>query len=232
MLEMTDAIKWYDSSFELNIPSLKIQRGESVGLVGNNGAGKTTLFSLILDLIPVTNGEILSKQVSVFQSDHWKNYTGAYLDERFLIDFLTPEEYYEFIGKTHGIENPELEEFYKHYASFFNEEILGKKKFIRDLSKGNQKKVGLAATFLANPEILILDEPFPNLDPTTVIRLKSVLIGLNREKGVTLFISSHDLKHVTDVCERIVILEEGRMVRDIKTDSETLKELEGYFAVA
>jgi ABC-2 type transport system ATP-binding protein len=200
-----------------------------LGLVGNNGAGKTTLFSLVLDLLPLTGGNIYSKQNSVVKSEHWKTYTAAYLDKRFLIDFLTPEEYFEFIAKTNSISRTELDAFYHHYSSFFNNEVTGKNKYIRDLSEGNQKKVGLAGAFLVNPELLILDEPFPNLDPTTVIQLISILKRLNREKGVTLLISSHDLLHVTDVCDRIAVLEDGQIVRDIKTDSETLKSLEAYF---
>jgi ABC-2 type transport system ATP-binding protein len=229
MLELKEVIKHYNGSFELHVPSLKVNKGESLGLVGNNGAGKTTLFNLILDLIPLTGGKISSKNKTVTQSEHWKSYTAAYLDERFLIDFLTPEEYFEFIARINALPESEMTKFYQTYASFFNNEITGKKKYIRELSRGNQKKTGLAGTFLVNPELLLLDEPFPNLDPTAVIQLKSILLGLNHEQGVTLFISSHDLKHVTEVCDRIVVLENGRIVQDIKTDGETLGDLEAYF---
>lgn len=231
MLELQGVTKQFNKAFELTIPSLKIDSGESLGVVGNNGAGKTTLFSLILDLIPLTAGKIYSKKEPVTRSDHWKKYTAAYLDERFLIDFLTPEEYFEFIMTTNGLSPSSLSAFYQAYESFFNHEVIGKNKYIRQLSKGNQKKTGLAGALLQNPELLILDEPFPNLDPSTVIQLKSILTRLNRDQGITLFISSHDLKHVTEVCQRIIILEDGKIVRDIKTDKETLNDLEKYFTV-
>jgi ABC-2 type transport system ATP-binding protein len=83
---------------------------------------------------------------------------------------------------------------------------------------------------LPDPEILVLDEPFPHLDPSSVIRLKRILKELH-EKGVTLLISSHDLNHVTEVCDRIVLLEKGKIINDIETTDNTLKELEKYFAV-
>ncbi|MEM9079025.1 MAG: AAA family ATPase, partial [Bacteroidota bacterium] len=113
----------------------------------------------------------------------------------------------------------------------FNDEIIGKKKFIRDLSKGNQKKVGIAAALLGTPEVVVLDEPFANLDPTTQIRLKQLFIQYKTEHEVTLLISSHDLNHVTEVCERIVVLEKGLIVKDMVTSVGTLKELEEFFTV-
>ena len=231
MLETKELTKIYDNITVLNIPELKITQGESFGLVGNNGAGKTTFFRLILDLIKANSGMVLSKENNVMLSEHWKNYTGSYLDEGFLIEYLTPEEYFEFLGSIHGYLDGKLVDSLNKFEVFFNDEILGKNKYIRELSKGNQKKVGIAAALLFEPEIIILDEPFPNLDPTSVIRLKKILIDLKNEKNVTLLISSHDLNHVTDVCERIVILEKGNIVHDLKTSENTLKELEIYFTV-
>jgi len=114
---------------------------------------------------------------------------------------------------------------------FFNGEILGSKKLIRDLSKGNQKKTGIAAALLSDPQILVLDEPFTALDPTSQIRLKRMLNELKSTRSMTMLISSHDLNHVTEVCDRIVVLEKGLTVRDIHTTEDTLKELESYFAV-
>jgi ABC-2 type transport system ATP-binding protein len=163
-------------------------------------------------------------------SEHWKEYTGSYLDESFIISFLTPEEYFEFIGKLHGFDKEEIKIKIDSFSDFFNGEILGKKKLIRELSKGNQKKVGIAGALIPGPEVLILDEPFPHLDPSSVIRLKKMLKEMN-EKGVTLLISSHDLNHVTEVCNRIVLLEKGKVINDIQTSDTTLKELENYFAV-
>lgn len=230
-IEINNLKKSYKKVEVVNIPNLNIAVGESFGLVGNNGAGKTTLFRMILDLIRPTTGNVLSKQEDVSKSEAWKNYTGSYLDEGFLIDFLTPDEYFEFIRDLHNLSVGDMQEFLDSFEDVFNGEILGKKKYIRDLSKGNQKKVGIAASLMIDPEILLLDEPFANLDPSTQIRLKKYLIELKEQKQVTMLISSHDLNNVTDVCERIVVLEKGDIIHDIKTSENTLQELESYFAI-
>jgi ABC-2 type transport system ATP-binding protein len=230
MIEANNLTKVYGNIIVLAIQNLKIDKGESFGLVGNNGAGKTTFFSLILDIIKANSGNVLSKGKDVKMSEHWKDYTGAYLDESFIIDFLTPEEYFEFIGTLHGLTKQQTKDKIQTYSDFFNGEILDKKKFIRELSKGNQKKVGIIGALLPDPEILVLDEPFPHLDPSSVIRLKRMLKELH-EKGVTLLISSHDLNHVTEVCDRIVLLEKGKIINDIETNDTTLKDLEKYFTV-
>ncbi|MBC8486920.1 MAG: ABC transporter ATP-binding protein [Bacteroidetes bacterium] len=231
MIEVKDLTKVYSGVTVLNIQDLKIEKGESFGLVGNNGAGKTTFFRLILDLIRANSGFITSKKSDVSKSNDWKYYTGSYLDQRFIIDFLMPEEYFEFLSSVHGLSKGDLDKFYENFNEFFNEEVVGKKKYIRDLSHGNQQKVGIAATLMAKPEVLILDEPFNGLDPSTQIRLKNMLNQMKKENGITMLISSHDLNHVTDVCERIVILEKGDIVHDLKGSKNTLKELESYFAV-
>jgi len=96
---------------------------------------------------------------------------------------------------------------------------------------GNQQKVGVAAALMAKPDVLILDEPFNSLDPSTQIRLSKLLNELKKERQMTMLISSHDLTHVTEVCDRIVILEKGDIVHDLKTTGTTLKDLEAYFAV-
>lgn len=231
MITVNNLTKIYNGNTVLSISNLKINKGESFGLVGNNGAGKTTFFRLILDLIKANSGEILSKDTSVAGKELWKQYTGSYLDEAFLIDFLTVEEYFNFVGKLHNMSKGDIAEFLNKYTDFFNNEILGQKKYIRDFSKGNQKKIGIIAAMMGNPEILILDEPFTNLDPSSQIRLKKILHDLKEEKSVTMLISSHDLMHVTEVCERIVVLEKGLVVNDLLTNENTLTQLENYFAV-
>lgn len=230
MITITNLSKIYTMYPVLNIPELTIEKGQSFGLVGNNGAGKTTMFSAILDLISVNTGDVTSDGKSVKLSEHWKSYTGSYLDESFLIDYLTPEEYFEFLGGLHDKTPADMEKMLEEYKDFFNEEVLGKKKYIRELSKGNQKKVGIVGALIFKPEVLILDEPFPNLDPTTVMRLKNKLRELKNDRGVTVIISSHDLNNVTEVCDRIVLLEAGEILKDIKTSDSTLAELEEYFA--
>jgi len=222
--------KTYGSLTALNIESLRIASGESFGLVGNNGAGKTTLFRCILDLIEPTSGGAFIGDFKTRSSEKWKEFTGSYLDENFLVGHLLPEEYFDFIASIHGLNASDKEAKLNELESFFHGEILGGKKLIRDLSKGNQKKVGIGAALLFDPNVLILDEPFANLDPSSQIRLKELLRTLKNNRGVTMLISSHDLNHVTEVCERIVLLEKGTVKQDIRTSAETLQTLENYFA--
>jgi len=231
MIKIENLTKIYSGTTVLDIADLQIGQGESFGLVGNNGAGKTTLFRLLLDLIRASSGSVFSKGENVCKTTNWKYYTGSYLDHRFLIDFLTPEEYFDFLRSIHGLSSGDLIQFYEEFDQFFNGEVLGKKKYIRDLSKGNQQKVGIAAALMKKPEVLILDEPFNGLDPSTQIRLIKMLNELKSEKKITLLISSHDLKNVSDVCGRIAILEKGIILHDLKTSPDILKKLEQYFSV-
>lgn len=231
MIEIRELKKVYNGVTVVDIPELTINAGETIGLVGNNGAGKTTLFRMMLDLIRPSAGHILSKAKDVVHSEEWKNYTASYLDEGFLIDYLTPEEYFYFIGGLYNLGKNEIDSRLASLADFFNEEILNKGKYIRDLSKGNQTKVGVASCLLQNPEVLMLDEPFANIDPSTQIRLKNIVKNLSSGNQITTIISSHDLNHVTEVCERILLMEKGRIIKDLSTDSNTLFELEEYFSV-
>jgi len=231
MIQTTNLSKNYGNVTVLNIEELTIPKGQTFGLVGNNGAGKTTFFNLLLDLIQPTTGQITSNEIRVNKSEDWKTYTSAFIDESFLIGYLTPEEYFYFIGDLRGRNKADIDTFLEDFEEIFNDEILNKKKYLRDLSKGNQKKVGIVAALIGDPEVIVLDEPFANLDPTTQIRFKKMIRSLSENKDITVLVSSHDLNHVTEVCERIVVLDKGEIVKDINTSPETLTELESYFAV-
>lgn len=230
MITTSNLSKKYSNNIVLNIENLDIPKGQSFGLVGNNGAGKTTYFSLLLDLIQPTTGYIENNNIKVNESEDWKPFTSAFIDESFLIGYLTAEEYFYFIGELRGQNRADVNRLVSQFEDFFHGEILGQKKYLRDLSKGNQKKAGIVAALIGNPEVIILDEPFANLDPTTQIRLKGIIKDLAEKQGVTVLISSHDLMHVTDVCERIVVLEKGEIVKDLNTSDATLKELEAHFS--
>ena len=230
MIITSNLSKTYNNNTVLKIDSLEIPKGQSFGLVGNNGAGKTTYFSLLLDLIQPTTGHIKNNNVLVSESEDWKPFTSAFIDETFLIGYLTPEEYFYFIGELRGQNKADIDALLAQFEDFFHGEILQQKKYLRDLSKGNQKKAGIVAALIGNPEVIILDEPFANLDPTTQIRLKQILKNLAEKQSVTVLVSSHDLTHVTDVCERIVVLEKGNVIKDLETNPTTLKELEVHFA--
>ena len=229
MIEINQISKVYNGKSVLNIDKLNIPKGQSFGLVGNNGAGKTTLFSLLLDLIQPSTGSISNNGIEVHQSEAWKPFTSSFIDESFLIGYLTPEEYFYFVGDLRNQSKADVDQLLAQFEDFFHGEILNQKKYLRDLSKGNQKKAGIVAALIGNPEVIILDEPFANLDPTTQIRLKKIIKDLSQQKGVSILVSSHDLMHVTDVCERIVVIDKGELVKDLKTNDATLKELEAYF---
>lgn len=230
MISIQNLSKTYGSRKVLDIPGLEIPAGQTFGLVGNNGAGKTTLFSLILDLIRASSGHVNIDGAQVNLSEAWKNKVSAFIDESFLIGYLTPEEYFYFLGELRGENKASIDQFLVQFTDLFNGEVLKAKKYIRDLSKGNQKKVGVVGALIGNPEIIILDEPFANLDPSTQIKLKQLIKAWAKNTETTFLISSHDLQHTTEVCDRIVLLEKGIIQKDLATTPETLRELEAYFA--
>ena len=229
MITVSNLSKTYKDTTVLSIESLELSKGEIIGLVGNNGAGKTTFFSLLLDLIKPSTGHIENNQVRVDQSEDWKSTTAAFIDESFLIGYLTPEEYFSFIAGLRNINKADLDTFLNRFSTFFNEEILGRNKYIRDLSKGNQKKVGIAAAFIGAPELVILDEPFANLDPRAQMQLQKLLREINQDLGCSIFVSSHDLLHVSELCQRILILNKGELVKDANRGEISLDALRAFF---
>lgn len=232
MITATNLIKSYNRKVVLNISDLTVNDGDIFGLVGNNGAGKTTLLRLMLDLIKADKGAIANGESIVSKSEKWKDYTSSYLDEGFLIDFLTPEEYFYFIAEEYGFTKELIDSKLLEFSDFFSGEILGqRKKYIRDFSKGNKQKIGIASALITDPKVLILDEPFSSLDPTSQILLKRMLSDYNRKSGALIVISSHDLNHVTEICTRIAVIEKGLIIRDLKNDGRAMDELSDYFSV-
>ncbi|WP_226063479.1 ABC transporter ATP-binding protein [Kaistella polysaccharea] len=229
MITINNISKVYGDKKVLHIDQLEIPKGQSFGLVGNNGAGKTTLFSLLLDLIESSSGFIEIDGNKVNENELWKKQVSAFIDESFLIGYLTPEEYFNYLGELRGQNKVAVMEFLNEFTDFFNGEILNAGKYIRDLSKGNQKKVGIVGALIGTPEIIVLDEPFANLDPSSQIKLKKLIKSWSQNEKVTFLISSHDLAHTTEVSNRIVLLNKGEVAKDIITTPETLRELELYF---
>lgn len=230
MISITDLKKNYNDTTAVDIPKLIVSAEEIFGIVGNNGAGKTTLLRMLLNLVKPTQGTILLNGKNVRDSDEWKYHVGSFLDEGFLISYLTPDEYFKFVGELFGYGSEDLRQFLQRFQEFFNGEILGKKKYIRDLSRGNLKKVGIVAAFIGSPALIVLDEPFENLDPTSQIRLKELVLGEYNARKTSFLISSHDLNHITEICSRIVLMETGKIINDIKGGQEGLVELEAYFS--
>ena len=207
-----------------------------LGLVGNNGAGKSTLFRLLLDLIEPDKDQkdkprIVNCGVEVNATEEWKDWTGAFLDESFLIDYLTPDEYLHFVSQISNIDPEGEKQLVEESSHFLSGEILGQKKLIRNLSAGQKQKLGILSAMASRPRILILDEPFNFLDPTSQNALKALLTDYNRKSGATILISSHNLQHTIEICPRIALMENGRIIRDIdNTTGSALQELEEYFA--
>lgn len=224
--------KHFGEKCAIDIDTYTIPTGTLLGLVGNNGAGKTTLFRLLLDLLKADTGCVHIGETDPTLTEEWKSFTGAFIDESFLIDYLTPEEYFYFVGRIYGLDKQLVDERLNRFERFMNGEVTGHKKLIRNLSMGNKQKVGIISAMLHHPQVLILDEPFNFLDPSSQSVIRHILRDYNRETGATVIISSHNLNHTTDICPRIVLLENGRILRDIdNTDGSAEKELEAYFEI-
>jgi ABC-type multidrug transport system, ATPase component len=229
ILQINNLTKSFGDKIALDIPDLNIEESAILGLVGNNGAGKTTLFRMILDLLKADSGTVLSKGGDVSKSEDWKSYTGSFIDNRFLIEFLTPEEFFYFVGETYGMNRDGVDEALLPFSRFMNGEILGQKKYIRNFSAGNKQKIGIMSAMMIRPEILILDEPFNFLDPSSQIEIRDMILKLNKESGTTVLISSHNLNYTTDISTRVVLLEKGIVLKNNLNSEETIKELNEYF---
>ncbi|MEY8686998.1 ABC transporter ATP-binding protein [Bacteroides sp. AN502(2024)] len=232
MITIDKLKKNFGEKVAVDIEHYEINQGDMLGLVGNNGAGKTTLFRLMLDLLKADDGKVVINDIDVSQSEDWKAFTGAFIDEGFLIDYLTPEEYFYFIGKMYGLKKEEVDERLIPFERFMNGEVAGQKKLIRNYSAGNKQKIGIISAMLHHPQLLILDEPFNFLDPSSQSIIKHLLKKYNEEHRATVIISSHNLNHTVDVCPRIALLEHGVIIRDIMNEDNSAEtELEAYFNV-
>lgn len=229
-IELNNLKKQYNSNVVLDVPSLVINSGELVGLVGNNGAGKTTMMRLMLDLIQATSGIVAIESMNVAEDPSWKSVTGSYLDSTFLIDIYTPEEFFGFVAEAYDISEQDLNLRLQEYEALMNGEILGTGKLIHDFSNGNRQKIGIIAAMLVNPQLLILDEPFNYLDPSSQIVVAKLISKMNRDLGTTVVVSSHNLNSINDICNRILLLDKGRVLMDKPhIPGSTDQELEDYF---
>lgn len=230
MITLSNLNKQYNGVSALNISELTIEEGELVGLVGNNGAGKTTMMRLMLDLIQANSGYVTIDGKRVEQDDAWKSFTGSFLDSTFLIDFYTPEEYFGFIGEVYGIPQAEIQVRLQHFEALMSGDILGTGKLLHNFSNGNRQKIGIIGAMLIRPRILVLDEPFNYLDPSSQIVVAKLIREMNRETGVTVLVSSHNLTSINDLCDRLLLLEKGHLLMDkAHVPGSVDPELEAYF---
>ena len=233
MITLSNLSKKYRDVTALNIPELTIGDGELVGLVGNNGAGKTTMMRLMLDLIQASSGYVAIDGKCVDLDDAWKSFTGSFLDSTFLIDFYTPEEYFGFIAEVYDIPSDELQLRLQRFEALMGGEILGTGKLIHDFSNGNRQKIGIIGAMLVQPRLLILDEPFNYLDPSSQIVVARLIREMNRDLGTTVLVSSHNLNSISDICGRILLLEKGDLIMDKPhTPGSMDPDLEAYFLEA
>lgn len=243
-LKIENLKKAYGDKVALDIPDLNIKSGELVGLVGNNGAGKTTLLRLILDLIKADSGRVLSGGVDVTgaadgrkadftAADNiaWKRYTGSFIDGRFLIDFYTPEEYFTFIGRLYGLSGQQVMQRLDVFKPLMHDEVLDTHKYLRDFSEGNRQKIGIIGAMMIHPKVLLLDEPFNYLDPSSQIIVARLIAEMNSRLGTTVVISSHNLSFIADISSRILLLEKGHIIKDLDNarDQSAIAQLNDYF---
>ncbi len=229
-IQINNLKKKYGDATVLDIETLTIEGGELVGLVGNNGAGKTTLMRLLLDLIEKTEGNVLIGGANVCTTEMWKEWVGSFIDGSFLIDFYTPEEYFDFIAKVYHIPEVDIQQRLAAFSTIDNGEILGTKKLIKDFSQGNKQKIGIIGAMIVAPKVLILDEPFNYLDPSSQIFVAKSIQQICREKGTTVLISSHNIQFIADISTRILLLEKGKIIKDINPkEDNVLEKMNEYF---
>ena len=230
MIEITDLKKNYKGSFQLNIQKLHVRKGDIIGFVGNNGAGKTTLFRLILDLIKRDSGKILIEGQDVKSSDTWRQNTSCFLDEGFLLSYLSVNEFISFKASVYQMLQDDIKREIEKWGTLLEDDPSIYKKMIKDLSTGNKQKVGIISAAMVNPSLLILDEPFNYLDPSSQIDVMKLLTKLNVEKGTTILLSSHNLEYVSDISSQVVLLENGSILKEFDTASDDVaSSLKDYF---
>ncbi|MGE7771593.1 ABC transporter ATP-binding protein [Viridibacillus arvi] len=204
-LVIQEVTKRYQNFVAVDNLSFTIEKGEIFGLIGQNGAGKTTTFRMILDLQETTAGTISWNGKSIHAID--RDLLGYLPEERGIFPTMTVEDQLYFFGELRGRKKKELKEDVNYWIERFELEEKRKAK-AETLSKGNQQKVQLIASFIHKPEFLILDEPFSGLDPVNKDLLKEAILFL-RENGTTILFSSHQMENVEELCDHLCLLKRG-----------------------
>jgi len=212
-LEVNDLVKHFGNKIVLDGIDFDLKSGEVFGLVGLNGVGKTTLIKIILDLLKADSGEVKILDVPSILSNSRERL--RYLPENFRVSSMLKGM--EFLKIFNGFSKTsedipaklESEAFELADILALNRNDLKLK--VSKYSKGMVQKLGLISAFLGNPKVVILDEPMSGLDPRARIHLKNLLINSKR-RGQTIFFSSHILSDIDEMCDRIGILHDGKMV--------------------
>jgi ABC-2 type transport system ATP-binding protein len=202
--------------------NLAVQAGEIFGFLGPNGAGKTTAVKIFLGLIFPTSGEvrILGQRVT---SPRVKKKIGYLPEGSYFPDFLRGQEVLEFYGKLYGLRGADLQQKITTTLDLVGLQD-ARRTLVRYYSKGMRQRIGLAQALLSDPDILILDEPTTGLDPIARREIRDILVKLKVERGKTLFICSHELLEVELMCDRVAILDRGKVVKSGRLDEMVYSE--------
>lgn len=212
IMQIEGLTKRYGTFNAIEDVSFTVARGEVIGFVGLNGAGKSTTINLILGFLRASQGTIrLFGDVVTPETAHWTHQRiGFASGDMSLFDTLTGKQYLAFLGRRYRIKNTErLDELCRQFDPQLD-------KAIKDLSRGNKQKIALIGAFMTSPQLVILDEPSSGLDPL----MQQAFLDLVREeseRGTTIFMSSHYLNEVADVCSRVLLMRKGRLVQDIQS---------------
>ena len=214
VIETRNVSKIYGTTAAVENVSFSVESGEVVGFVGLNGAGKSTTINMLLGFQRPSKGEILLFGDKLTLPNAYKSHRriGFATGDMSLFDDMMGSQYLRFIARSYGVST--RTDVFKSLVERFDPQL---DKKLRDLSRGNKQKIALIAAFMSNPEVVILDEPSSGLDPL----MQQHFIELVREaseKGTTVFMSSHYLNEVTDVCSRILLIKNGQLVKDIPTN--------------
>lgn len=214
VIKVKNLTKRFGKFTALDAIRFEVKSGEVVGFVGANGAGKTTTISTLLGFINATKGEVevLGEKISSASAHRTHEHIGYAAGDMELPMRLTGRQYLSFVARQSGGNHKErLDDLCKRFQPELN-------KRIKDLSRGNKQKIALIAAFLTDPELIILDEPTSGLDPVMQI----VFLDLIREtqaRGATVFMSSHYLQEVAEVCSRVILMRHGKIVEDLSAQS-------------
>lgn len=214
MLQMTNLTKKYSKKLALDNVSFKIDAGEVVGLLGRNGAGKSTIMNILTGYLPWNEGTVLIGDVDMAKEPHKaKGHIGYLPEQPPLYENMTIDEYLTFVGKIKCVQKNKLKEQIDEVCKSIGL-TSERERLIRNLSKGYRQRVGVAQAMLGYPDILILDEPTVGLDPKQIVEIRSVIkeFGKNR----TVMISSHILSEIAEICDRVIVIRDGKLVADRK----------------
>ena len=210
IIKIDKLTKKYDDFYAVRDLSFEVEKGDVFGFLGHNGAGKTTTINILTTLLKPTKGSIRIAGYNVLNDEmNVKKLIGYVPENVQLYETLSAYENLEFFAKLSGIANPKS--IIEKTLKFLNASHFAHKK-IHELSKGMRQRIGLAQAILHKPQILFLDEPTSGLDPMGVKELRDIIIKLNKEESMTIFMNTHLLSEVTKTCKTIGVLNHGKLI--------------------